>query len=150
MIDIYIENLTEVEINKSTEDAIKSVIKAAVADEYPEHMFEVNLTICDDAYIKEINKQYRGKNTATDVLSFPMLDFDTPDIQVLLGDIIISVEKAIQQADEYGHTLHRELCFLAVHSALHLLGYDHEATEEDRLYMEEKQEYILNIYDIKR
>ena len=78
-----------------------------------------------------------------------MMDFDTPEITVILGDIIISYEKAVSQAEEYGHSLKRELCFLCCHSALHLLGYDHE-TEDERTEMEVKQKEILERLNIKR
>ena len=72
-----------------------------------------------------------------------MLEFDTPEITTLLGDIIISVDTAEKQAIEYGNTLERELCFLSVHSSLHLLGYDHETSDDDEKYMIEKQKQIL-------
>ncbi|MBO7245414.1 MAG: rRNA maturation RNase YbeY, partial [Clostridia bacterium] len=128
---------------------MKRVIKETVAEQYPKHKFEVNLTICDNEYIRDINREYRGIDKETDVLSFPMMDFDTPEITVILGDIIISYEKAVSQAEEYGHSLKRELCFLCCHSALHLLGYDHE-TEDERTQMETKQKEILERLNIKR
>ena len=148
MIKIYFEYLTE-GVPKVYETLMKRVIRTAVSEQYPNHKLEVNLTICDDATIKEINNEHRGIDRPTDVLSFPFFDFDTPDKMTLLGDIIISRDTAYRQAEEYGHSPKREFCFLAAHSALHLLGYDHE-TEEEREEMEAKQREILDKLGIKR
>ncbi len=148
MIKIYFEYLTE-GIPKVYETLMKRVIRTAVSEQYPNHKLEVNLTICDDATIKEINNEHRGIDRPTDVLSFPFFDFDTPNKMTLLGDIIISRDTAYRQAEEYGHSPKREFCFLAAHSALHLLGYDHE-TEEEREKMEAKQREILDKLGIKR
>ncbi len=104
---------------------------------------EVSITFCDNERIQQINKAFRGIDRATDVLSFPMED-DT-----LLGDIVISIPKAQEQALEYGHSFERELFFLALHGFLHLLGYDHE-TEEDEKVMFVKQEQILTEMGITR
>ena len=143
MTKVYYKNNTDYKISRSTICKIKKVIKMTVEEDYPEHNFEVSVTICNDEYIHELNKEYRGKDKPTDVLSFPMLEFDTPEIMTLLGDVIISVDTALKQAEEYGNTLERELCFLSVHSALHLLGYDHETSTDDEKYMIEKQKQIL-------
>ncbi len=148
MIKIYFENLTE-PIPKLYETLMKRVIRRAVSEEYPDHKFEVNVTICDDEYIREINNEHRGIDRPTDVLSFPFFDFETPEQMTLLGDIIISRNTAYRQADEYGHSPKREFCFLAAHSALHLLGYDHE-TDDEREAMEAKQREILDELGIKR
>lgn len=143
MTKVYYKNETDKKIPRGTVCKIKKVIKMTVEEAYPDNMFEVSVTICDDESIHALNKEYRGKDKATDVLSFPMLEFDTPDVTTLLGDIVISVDTAEKQADEYGNTLERELCFLSVHSSLHLLGYDHETSEEDEKYMIAKQKEIL-------
>jgi len=148
MIKIYFDVLTE-PIPKLYETLMKRVIRKTVSNEYPNHKFEVNVTICDDAEIKEINREHRGIDKPTDVLSFPFLDFETPDTLTLLGDIIISRDTAYRQAEEYGHSAKREFCFLAAHSALHLLGYDHE-DESEREEMEAKQREILDELGIKR
>ncbi len=148
MIKIYFDVLTE-PIPKLYETLMKRVIRKAVSEHYPDHKFEVNVTICDDEEIREINNQHRGIDRPTDVLSFPFLDFETPDQMTLLGDIIISRDTAYRQAEEYGHSPKREFCFLAAHSALHLLGYDHE-TESEREEMEAKQREILDELGIKR
>lgn len=150
MTKIYLTNLTGSPFPRGTLEKMKKCIRETVKEEYPDHLFEISLTLCDDAYIRELNRDYRGKDSSTDVLSFPMLDFDSPETETLLGDIVISLERAEKQAAEYGHSLLRELCFLSVHSALHLLGYDHVDDEEGRLYMEAKQEEILCRLGINR
>ena len=148
MIKIYFDVLTE-PIPKLYETLMKRVIRTAVAEQFPDHKFEVNVTVCDDAMIRDINKEHRNIDRPTDVLSFPFFDFDTPDQITLLGDIVISRDTAYRQAEEYGHSPKREFCFLAAHSALHLLGYDHE-TDEEREIMEAKQREILEILEIRR
>ena len=149
MLKVYTENLCNAPISEYALRQMKRVIKETVSEQYPKYKFEVNLTICDNGYIRDINREYRRIDKETDVLSFHMMDFDTPEITVILGDIIISYEKAVSQAEEYGHSLKRELCFLCCHSALHLLGYDHE-TEDKRTEMENKQKEILERLNIKR
>lgn len=122
---------------------------------------EISLSFVDNDTIKELNKETRSKDAVTDVLSFPMLeqeedgtliiyDEDIVDDYVLLGDIVISAERAVEQSQEYGHSLIREICFLAVHSALHLLGYDHERSESEEKLQFEKQEEILSSLGITR
>ena len=149
MIKIYFDVLTEESIPKLYETLMKRVVRTVVKEQYPDHRFEVNITVCDDDTIHAINKEHRGIDRPTDVLSFPFLDFDSPETLTMLGDIIISRDTAYRQADEYGHSPKREFCFLAAHSALHLLGYDHE-TDEERVVMEAKQKEILEKLGIKR
>jgi probable rRNA maturation factor len=116
---------------------------------------EVALTFVDDARIHELNREYRGIDRPTDVLSFAMQEGDEPDIVFdgledgesdpfsgMLGDIVISLERAKAQSEEYGHSLEREIGFLFVHGFLHLLGYDHQTAEEEAV-MFAKQEEIL-------
>lgn len=148
MIKIYLQNETE-PIPKLYETLMKRVIRETVKEKFPNHKFEVTVTICDDETIHALNKEHRGVDRPTDVLSFPFYDFDMPDILTLLGDIVISRDTAYRQAAEYGHSPKREFCFLAAHSALHLLGYDHE-TETEREEMEQKQREILDRLGIKR
>ena len=134
--------------------SIRKLIKKAVFETLKEEKFpaaaEVSVTFVDNEEIHTLNREYREKDKPTDVLSFPM--WEPEDIEegtyedghaVMLGDIILSVEKARAQAEEYGHSIRRELAFLSVHSTLHLLGYDHEVSEEDEKYMNTKQEEIL-------
>ena len=111
---------------------------------------ELDVTLTDDAAIHAINREQRGVDRATDVLSFPMDEFDDTSHVEPLGDVVISIERAKKQAEEYGHSLMRELCFLTAHSTLHLLGYDHENGDEERLIMEQKQEDILKSLNITR
>lgn len=115
---------------------------------------ELSLSFVDNTTIQEINKEYRGIDRPTDVISFALeegeeMEISGVDIPRILGDIIISVEKAHQQAEEYGHSFIRELGFLAVHGFLHLLGYDH-MTEEDEKEMFRRQEEILENYGLTR
>lgn len=115
---------------------------------------EVDLTLTDNAGIRIMNREYRQKDQETDVLSFPQYE-SLKDLEELeeeylcLGDIVISVEKAVEQAALYGHTFEREMCFLVVHSMLHLLGYDH-MTPEEETEMKALQETILNNLGITR
>jgi probable rRNA maturation factor len=116
---------------------------------------EVNVNFVDDEHIRFLNKTYRGLDRATDVLSFPLGEngvFDTdPETGLLmLGDCVISLETAMRQAHEYGHSLTRECGFLTVHSMLHLLGYDHEGSEEERVIMRAKEEAVLKNINLKR
>jgi probable rRNA maturation factor len=117
---------------------VKRAIAAALWQEGYRGSAEVSVTFTDDEAIRELNKQFRDKDTSTDVLSFPMDEDDT------LGDIVISVEHAIAQAEEYGHPLEREIAFLTVHSVLHLLGWDHERSEDEEKAMFLRQEEILS------
>ena len=138
-------------------------LHAIELEKYFDDTFEVGVTFVDNEHIREINGAKRGKSVVTDVLSFPMFSkeeldardfsFDDCDPQnhaVILGDIIISVERAISQAEDYGHSLRRELCFLAVHSTLHLLGYDHEESKEIEEYMFSRQSEVLEDLKITR
>ncbi len=116
---------------------------------------EVSVTFVDNEQIRELNAEYRNKDSATDVLSFPLGEDGEYDMNMetgayLLGDIIISVPKAIEQAEMYGHSLRREIGFLTVHSMLHLLGYDHENEGIEAVRMREKEELVLNKLGLKR
>lgn len=130
---------------------VRRAVNAALAYENFEHPAEVSVTFVDNEAIRALNRDYRGKDAATDVLSFPTFEggeIDKTDINpetgcVALGDIVISVERARAQAEEYGHSFERELSFLAVHSVLHLLGYDHERSAEEDADQRARQEAIL-------
>lgn len=128
---------------------LNRVLEAAATTEGVAGEAEVSLTLVDDAAIRELNRTYRGVDAPTDVLSFALEEtapeepgYTDPGEDRLLGDIIISVPTAVRQAGEYGHSLARELAFLAVHGFLHLLGYDH-ATAAGAADMEARQEAIL-------
>ncbi|WP_409289345.1 rRNA maturation RNase YbeY [Peribacillus sp. SCS-37] len=117
---------------------------------------EVSITFTGNERIREINRDYRGKDQPTDVISFALEEMGEDEVEILgadmprvLGDIIISVDRTREQADEYGHSIDRELGFLALHGFLHLLGYDH-MTEEDEKRMFGKQKEILDAYGLQR
>ena len=123
-----------------------------------EENFEISVLIVDNSFIKELNRNYRNVNKETDVLSFPIFEFKNgkllEDIVIMedeipLGDIVISIEKAAQQAKEFGHSLEREIAYLTVHSVLHLLGFDH-IEEDDRKVMREYEEQILQSMGLTR
>ena len=135
--------------------AAKSVVRAAVvktlAYEGFERNTEVSVTFCDNEYIRSLNAEFRGKDKATDVLSFPIYEkgeaLTTADDPVTLGDIVLSVERTAEQAKELGHSFLRELAFLSIHSTLHLLGYDHELSPEDDEDMCRRQREIILTLD---
>ena len=133
------------------EKIIKEVINGALDFEECPYETEVNVVLTTNDEIAMINRDYRDLFKPTDVLSFPMIDYVSPgDFSVLvLGDIILSVDKIIEQAASYGHSQQRELGFLVAHSMLHLFGYDH-MQDEEREVMEEKQRDILNMLNLKR
>lgn len=136
------------------EKLVEDCTRAALAEEEIEDDAEVSVTLVDNARIKEMNSEFREIDKETDVLSFPLGDengFEVdPDTDaILLGDIVISLEKAQSQAEEYGHSLKREVAFLITHSLFHLLGYDH-MTEDEEKEMFAKQEKVLQQLGITR
>ena len=139
------------EINKM----LTYVSEYAVFDELKHKDFELTITITDNQQIHQLNKEFRNVDSATDVLSFPLWNRDEePFINlenncIMLGDIIISLERASEQAKEYGHSLKRECAYLCVHAAMHLLGYDH-IEEEDKKVMRAREEEILTKLEITR
>ena len=149
MNKIEIFNQTEEEVKEL--ETVEKVLYSALEKEHMENT-SFNLIIVDNNYIHELNKNYRHIDRETDVITFALEDEDTviiPDEERILGDIYISLDKAMAQADEYGHSFLREICFLAVHGFYHLLGYDH-MTEDDEKVMFAKQEEVLNSYGITR
>ncbi len=161
----FIENEYENKIDVDYEDIIKQVIEGAINYVECPYECEVNVTIVDNNIIHEINSKQRQIDRPTDVLSFPLIEYDTPgdlsnvekDIdsfnpdtgELMLGDIVISYDKVKEQANEYNHSLKRELAFLTAHSMLHLFGYDH-IVDEERINMERMQKEILNNLNITR
>ena len=154
---IEIENETQASFSFDYEETAKNVILASLDLEKFPYEAEVHLLLVDNASIREINREQRGIDKPTDVLSFPMAAYAErqPDIfhpdtgEAVLGDIVISVEKAAEQATEYGHGQKREFAFLIAHSMLHLMGYDHMQPEEAAV-MEKKQREILDHLKITR
>jgi probable rRNA maturation factor len=142
-------------------DLLERVITAALEGESMELSCEINVLLTDDKGIWEINRDQRQIDAPTDVLSFPMFELhpgEHPDKTdedpatglIPLGDMVISVERAAAQAEEFGHPLERELAYLTVHSILHLLGYDHLDEGEQKALMRGREEAILNTIGIKR
>ena len=127
---------------------IRRACNAVLEYEHFDRPAEISVTFVDNAAIAELNKQYRNKPMPTDVLSFPLgedgkYDIDENNGCMMLGDIVISMERAMEQANLYGHPLQREVAFLTVHSMLHLLGYDHENGGLEAMRMREKEEAVL-------
>ena len=129
---------------------IRKTILETLDYEGMENDVEVSVTFVDDEGIRELNNKFRGMDKPTDVLSFPLLDYEgeseEPFFDELchnLGDIVISLERAMAQANEFGHSFEREVAFLTAHSMLHLLGYDHELSDEDDADMRKRQNDIM-------
>ncbi len=150
-MDVLFENTTNINVNESL---INDVIAESLKYEGISDNCEISVTIVDNNEIHSINLKHRGIDRPTDVLSFPLIDFNKEVLpadgsKIYLGDIIISIERAVEQANEYGHSIDREIGFLTAHSMLHLLGYDH-ITEAEEKIMFSKQEEILNNLNLRR
>ena len=145
----FLNDQTIFEITYKQKILIRRAIEATLDYESFNNNAEISITFTDNDGIQRLNRDFRGLDRPTDVLSFPLTDYeaiDTPLADELcgsLGDVVLSLERAREQAEEYGHSLDREIAFLTVHSMLHLLGYDHETGEEDELDMRRRQSEIL-------
>ena len=156
---ITIEYEAEKQLDLPYEDIIRDVVNESLDYEKCPYEAEVNVILTDNQAIQEVNREHRQIDAPTDVLSFPMVDYEAPSDfdhvedavedyfnpetgELMLGDIVISVDKVEEQAEKYGHSQTRELAFLVAHSMLHLCGYDH-MEEEERLLMEARQNEIL-------
>lgn len=163
---IFIDNVNQYEFDFDYEEIADKVCSTVLKIEKCQYDCEINITITDNDEIREINRETREIDKETDVLSFPNLFFDAPGIfnipeeemacyidpetdLIALGEIILSYDKIVSQAKEYGHSLLREYAFLIAHSMLHLSGYDH-MEEDERAVMEEKQKFIMDTLDIRR
>ena len=146
---IYFTNNTEVRVPRKVRSLIKRAVVSSLDYEGFYNNAEVSVTFTDNEGIRALNSQYRGIDKETDVLSFPLTDFEggaeppADEQTVSLGDVVISLEKAREQAQTFGHSFEREVAFLCVHSMLHLLGYDHVNSEQEDAQMREKQREIL-------
>jgi len=149
-----------VDMPPKCEELITQCVQAVLAHEKIDMPVEVSFTATDNDGIREINRDQRGIDKPTDVLSFPMLEFSAPSVieygeadlfegVLQLGDIVLSMQQAQLQATEYGHSLNREMAFLCIHSMLHLLGYDHIDPEEEQI-MRQKQREILDTLHMTR
>lgn len=162
----YVENETEAVFPFSVEKIVEQVAETVLETEKCPYEVQINVLLTDNQGIRAFNREYRDIDKETDVLSFPNLNFEKeaefiiaeeeeadyfdPDTgELILGDIIISVDKVKEQAESYGHSLKREFAFLVAHSMLHLCGYDH-MEPEDAKRMEEKQETVLGSLKITR
>ena len=145
---IYFNNAQEGLVSYALKMLIRrSVIAVLDAEDY-ENDCEVSITLTDNEGIHALNKQYRNIDAPTDVLSFPLVEYEASDEppvddENMLGDIVISLERAEEQAEEFGHSFEREVSFLTVHSMLHLLGYDHVNSEAEEKEMRERQRAIM-------
>lgn len=156
---IQIDYEAEKKLDLSYEEIIRDIILAALDYEQCPYEAEINVVLTDNAGIRQVNREYRDIDAPTDVLSFPMLEYEAPSDfgrteeefadcfnpesgELMLGDIMISVDKVKEQAEKYGHSEKRELAFLVAHSMLHLFGYDH-MEDSERMTMEQKQDEIL-------
>lgn len=162
----YVENETEEIFSFDAEETAEAVCRAVLEKEKCPYEVQITLVITDNEGIREVNRESRGIDRETDVLSFPNLDFeregcfqidedreadyfDLDTGELILGDIMISADKVRQQAEEYGHSLRREFAFLVAHSMFHLCGYDH-MEERAAEVMERKQEEVLEHLGIRR
>ena len=158
-MNLYMENETGREFPFTAEETAREVCEAVLEEEGCPFEVQVNIVLTDNEGIRALNRECRNTDRETDVLSFPNVDFEEEGVfdidedreadyfdpesgELVLGDIMISVDKVYGQAEEYGHSLRREFAFLVAHSMLHLCGYDH-MEEDERLRMERRQEEIL-------
>lgn len=156
-MELLVSNLQkEVEVTEDLEKLFQRVIELTLQEENEPQDVEISLVLVDDQYIQQLNKEYRGVDRPTDVLSFAQRETTgeepaCPELPEdnLLGDIVLSLETAVRQAREYGHSLEREAAYLVVHGCLHLLGYDHETPEEKEI-MRQKEEKVMALAGLSR
>ena len=153
---IYFENSQDgMEITYKLKRLVRLSVEAALAFEGYGNTCEVSVTFTDDAGIRELNKNFRNIDSATDVLSFPLFDFEgseepaVDELENMLGDIVISLERAEAQAEEYGHSPERECAYLLVHGLCHLMGYDH-IEEDDRVVIIACESGISDLNEVIR
>lgn len=165
---IYIDNRQDkIEVSEELKKTICDVIDYALKEEGVKIDYEVSVIFVDNETIRKINKENRDVDRATDVLSFPMIEYDADKVfkevyakcdfsdeyfddgNLVIGDIALSLERAEEQRREYGHSFEREVLYLTVHSVLHLMGYDH-MIESDKTRMRKREEEILTHFDISR
>ena len=151
-MEIILDNRQDkIKVSEDLLGKINDIIVETLYYEGYDDNYEVSLSFVDNEEIHELNREYRGVDRATDVLSFPLLtdDFDVEIEEESLGDIVISLERALEQSEEYDHSFEREVCFLLCQSMFHLLGYDHD-TEENTKDMRKREEDVLNKLNITR
>ena len=165
---LYTENRQDkLEVTEDFIERLSNVCDFSLKEEGVECQYQISLLFVDNEEIREINNETRNIDRATDVLSFPMLDFEDKKVfnemylnydfdetfkdgdELILGDMVLSLERALEQSEEYGHSYERVVSYLVVHSILHLLGYDH-MEEDDKKRMRKREEEILNKLQIRR
>lgn len=144
-IDLYIDNRSNFTIEEDLD--LEKALVFCLEEEGLEGDFEVSLSYVDKEEIQELNRDYRGVDSVTDVLSFPVYEGEI--LGPILGDIVLCPERARDQAEEFGHSFERELVYLSVHSMFHLLGYDH-MEEEDKKIMRAKEERVMEKLGVRR
>ena len=155
MLEIELDILWEVEKDNKIEELIYKVVEAALKEEKADCKANVSIVITNNEQIQKVNYEHRNKDMATDVLSFPGYEKEEWDKiktsyeYVIVGDIMVSTEKVVEQAELYGNTFDREFAYLITHGMLHLMGYDH-MVEEDKAVMREKEEIILKTLGLSR
>lgn len=152
---IISNNQKDVKIPTGVRMLVRRCCNAVLLQEKFEGAAEISVTFVNDEMIRQLNREHRNLDKSTDVLSFPLGENGEYDINrdtgaKMLGDIVISIEHAVAQSEEYGHSLQREIAFLTVHSLLHLLGYDHENGGLEAVHMREKEESVLTQLGLKR
>ena len=152
---IITDDQNSVKLPRGVRMLIRRCCNAVLTNEEFKGSAEISVTIVDDPMIHELNLKHRGMDKPTDVLSFPLgidgeYDINNDTGAQMLGDIVISIEHAIKQADLYGHSINREIAFLTVHSMHHLLGYDHENGGEEERIMRTKEEQVLEKMGLPR
>ena len=150
---IYYNNIQDnIRVGYQLKRLIRKAVDATLKYEGAKNNVEVSVTFCDNSSIQKLNAEYRGIDRPTDVLSFP-LEEDAVSMYgnelIMLGDIVISLERAAEQAKEYGHSFKREVAFLCIHSMLHLLGYDHEQGEVEDEDMRRRQREIIKLIGLE-
>ncbi|RKD27617.1 probable rRNA maturation factor [Caminicella sporogenes DSM 14501] len=153
-MDVIVDNRqNKIQLNDKLINLVKKVVEKCLNEEGIKQDVEISISFVDNNEIRELNKNFRDKDTKTDVLSFPQYDniemIKSLDTKIILGDIVISLEKAREQSVEYGHTFEREVAFLTAHSMYHLFGFDHD-TEENTKIMRQKEEKVLKDLGILR
>lgn len=152
---IISNNQKDVKIPTGVRMLVRRCCNAVLLQEKFEGPAEISVTFVNDEMIQKLNREHRSIDKSTDVLSFPLGENGNYDLNPdtgakMLGDIVISIEHAVSQAEEYGHSLQREIAFLTVHSLLHLLGYNHEGGGLEAVHMREKEESVLTQLGLKR
>lgn len=146
-LDVYFDDRQEkVEISEELKNSMIEVIKIALIMENETLDSEVSVSFVDNSEIQNLNSDFRGKDMPTDVLSFPMGEDEFGmEEEVILGDIVISCERALEQSADFGHSFEREMLYLTAHSILHLLGYDHMIEEEKKIMRAKEKEIMKEI-----